>query len=317
MVRPRARLGGALLLVSLLTQAMPSLADKSAPTSPATPPATEPSAALPPKLDLEGPEAEAKDRARLLFQQGVAAYRSGNYYEAVEIFLDTQRIYPDTQLLFNVARAYENLGNAAAALRYYRDYMRQADRPSDGDEVRERVKRLEQQLAQRGVQQVTVLSQPESATVLLDGKPVGITPWTGETYAGKHRLALTLDGHGAQEQVIDVDAYAAHDVSVVLLPLPKPKMPAPPPLVLIKQKPPGVSVETIIALGTGLVLLGSAVAAQAASDQAGMSRATAFLAGSGLGVSGTGAVMLYFDLAPRPNAVTSPLRGKDSAAMTP
>src|SRR6185369_3387744 len=113
----------------------PSLADKSvAPARPASDPSPSPS--LAPKLELDGPEAEAKDRARLLFQQGVTAYRAGKYYEAVEIFLDTQRIYPDTQLCFNVARAYENLGNSSAALRYYRDYLRRADRPSDGEEVR-------------------------------------------------------------------------------------------------------------------------------------------------------------------------------------
>ena len=317
MARPRARIGGALLLTSLLAQATPSLADK---PSAAAPPSTDASAVSSnpgPKLDLEGPEAEAKDRARILFQQGVAAYRAGKYYEAVAIFLDTQRIYPDTQLCFNIARAYENLGNGAAALRYYRDYLRQADRPSDGDDVRERVRRLEQQLAQRGVQQLTVLSRPESATVLLDGKPVGITPWTGETYPGKHRLALTLDGHAQQEQVIDVEAYAAHDVSLALMPLPKPPAEVPAPLVLIKQKQPGVSIETIITLGTGLVLLGGAIAAEAATSQPGMSRTTAFLAGGGLGVSGVGGVMLYFDLSPRANAVTSPIRGKDSAAVRP
>jgi tetratricopeptide (TPR) repeat protein len=307
-----------MLLAGLLTQATPSLADKTA--APAAPnvDAGTASSNLAPKLELEGPEAEAKDRARVLFQQGVAAYRAGKFYEAVEIFLETQRIYPDTQLCFNVARAYENLGNASAALRYYRDYLRQADRPSDGDEVRDRVRRLEQQLAQRGVQQVSILSQPDSATVLLDGIPVGITPWTGETYPGKHRLALRLDGHGAQEQVISVDAYAAHDFSLVLLPEPKASPAAPAPVVLIKQKQPGVSIETLITLGTGLVLLGSAIAAEAASNQPGMSRTTAFLAGGGLGVSGVGGVMLYFDLSPSPpSARSAPPRREDSAAMRP
>jgi tetratricopeptide (TPR) repeat protein len=315
MARGRATIGGALLLTSLLTQATPSLADKAAPAPAAS--GVVPSQALAPKLELEGPEAEAKDRARVLFQQGVAAYRDGKFYEAVAIFLQTQRIYPDTQLCFNIARAYENLGNSSAALRYYRDYLRQADRPSDGDDVRERVRRLEQQLAQRGVQQLTVLSQPESATVLLDGKPVGITPWTGETYAGKHRLALTLDGHAGQEQVVEVDSYQARDVSFVLLALPKPAPPAP--IVLLPPpKQTGVSIETLVALGTGLVLLGSAVAAEAVSDQPGISRTTAFLAGSGLGVSGVGSVMLYFDLSPRSEAMrAAPSRAKDSAAVRP
>lgn len=313
MARSRVRIGGALLLTGLLTQATPSLADKSPPAPTSSDSSTQ---NLAPKLDLEGPEAEAKERARGLFQQGVAAYRDGKFYEAVAIFLQTQRIYPDTQLCFNIARAYENLGNGSAALRYYRDYLRQADRPSDGEEVRARVRRLEQQLAQRGVQQLTVLSQPESATVLLDGKPVGIAPWTGETYPGKHRLALTLDGHGAQEQVVEVDAIEARDVTLVLVPMPK-LLPAPTPVVVFKQKQPGVSIETLITLGTGLVLLGSAIAAEAASDQPGMSRTTAFLAGGGLGVSGVGGVMLFFDLSPRAGASSAPPRGKDSAAVRP
>ena len=71
-------------------------------------------------------------------------------------------------------------------------------------------------------------------------------------------------------------------------------------------------------LGTGLVLLGSAIVAEAASDQPGMSRTTAFLAGGGLGVSGVGGVMLYFDLSPRPISTHAPpSRAKDSAAVHP
>jgi len=315
MNRGRASLGGALLLTCLLTQATPSRADKPA----AAPPAVDAASATPnmaPKVELDGPEAEAKDRARELFLQGVAAYRAGKFYEAVEIFLQTQRIYPDNELCFNIARAYENLGNGSAALRYYRDYLRQADRPSDGEEVRDRVRKLQQQVAQRGAQQITVLSQPEAATVLLDGKPVGITPWTGETYPGKHRLAASLEGHASQERVVEVDAYEARDVSLVLVPLPKPA-PTPAPLVLVEPKRPGVSIETLVTIGTGLVLLGTAIVAEAASDQRGMSRTTAFFAGAGLGVSGVGGAMLYFDLAPRGGPRVAPPRGKDSAQVRP
>jgi tetratricopeptide (TPR) repeat protein len=296
-----------LLLFGLLAQASPSPA-----ADPASPQVLPPAA--PPKLDLEGPEAEAKDRARVLFQQGVAAYREGKFYDAVAIFLQTQRVYPDTQLCFNVARAYENLGNGSAALRYYRDYLRQADRPSDGDEVRERVRKLEQQLAQRGVQQLTVLSAPESATVLLDGKPVGIAPWTGETYPGKHRLVVTLDGYASQEQVIEVDAYAARDVSVALVPAPKPEPKQTTLVVVNKPKPTGVSLPTIVTLSAGLVLLGTAIAAEAGSKEAGISRPAAFFAGGGLSVATVGGVMLYFDLVPRGSATTS---GKDSARLRP
>lgn len=306
---------GKALLVCLLTQATSSFADKLAPAAGGTDTGTAAPPILPPKLELEGPEADAKERARVLFQEGVAAYRDGKFYDAVAIFLQTQRVYPDTQLCFNIARAYENLGNGSAALRYYRDYLRQADRPSDGAEVRERVRRLEQQLAQRGVQQLTVISQPEAATVLLDGKPVGIAPWTGETYPGKHRLALTLRDYAVQERVVEVEAHAASDISLVLSPLPGPVSPEPAPLP-VKAKQPGARLETLLTLGIGAALLGTALAAEAASSQPGISRPASFFAGGGLGVASVGTVMLYFDLTPR-TSVPGALPRKDAAHLLP
>jgi hypothetical protein len=313
MARPRAVIACTVALAGLLAQASPGRADPQPPAAPSD--AAKATANLAPKLDLEGPEAEAKDRARQLFQQGVAAYRSGRYYEAVDIFLETQRIYPDTQLCFNVARTYENLGNGSAALRYYRDYLRQADRPSDGNEVRARVRKLEQQLAERGLQQLTVLSQPEAATVVLDGKPVGVTPWTGETYPGKHRLSVALSSYTAQEQVVELHPHTSRDVSVVLLPEPEPKPFTPAPVAAPPQRPPGISLETLLTVGTGLALLSSAVVSEAATKEPGMSSPTAFLAGSGLGLTGVGSVMLYFDLSPRATrGVVTPPRAKDSAS---
>ncbi len=314
MYQARALRGSSPLWLAIVLAAAPSRADQAAPSVTT---AAAPSPALAPKLDLEGPEAEAKDRARLLFQDGVAAYRAGRFYEAVELFLETQRIYPDTQLFFNVARAYENLGNEGAALRYNREYQRRADRPAAGQEVRERVRKLEQRLAARGVQQLTVSSQPEGATLLLDGRPVGITPWTGEIYPGKHRLTLQLERHQDLAQVVELTAHVARDVSVVLTPTPSP-LPRPPIVHLPAPNRPGVSIETLVTLGTGLTLLGVAVAAEAASQESGLSRTAAFFAGSGLGVASVGGVMLYFDLAPRAQSRRPlPLREQDSAKATP
>ena len=316
MARPRVRICCTFLLAGLLAATAPGLAEPPAGApADAAKPTPNVNTNLAPKLDLEGPEAEAKDRARSLFQQGVAAYRAGRYYEAVDIFLETQRIYPDTQLCFNVARAYENLGNTSAALRYYRDYLRQADRPSDGEEVKARVRKLEQRLSERGVQQLTVLSQPEAATVLLDGKPVGVTPWTGETYPGKHRLALELDQHASQAQVIELLAHTSHDISLVLVPEPVKQASVPVPALPSKPKQPGISLETLLTVGTGLALLGGALISEVVTEEPGMSNATAFLAGGGLGVAAVGSVMLYFDLTPGGKRPLQPPRPQDSAAV--
>lgn len=303
------------LLVGWLSWSEPSLADKASPAAP--PSAAAAPSAAPPKLELEGPEAEAKDRARVLFGQGVTAYREGRYYDAVEIFLATQRIYPDTQLSFNVARAYENLGNVSAALRYYRDYLRQADRPSDGADVKERVRRLERQLAERSLQQLTVLSQPEGATVLLDGKPIGITPFTVDTYPGKHRVALALSDYAKQEQIIELEPHAARDAPFLLVPLPKPAPPPAPSAQPKNQQQSAVHLSTLLTLGTGALLLGGSLVAQAASSDSGISKPAAFLAGGGLGVTTLGGLMLYFDLSPRSKVEFGTLRGKDSALSLP
>jgi hypothetical protein len=72
-------------------------------------------------------------------------------------------------------------------------------------------------LAKRGVQQLTVMSSPTSATVVLNGKPVGVTPWTGELPPGNHRLELSLRGFAdaARDVVLSLDR--AEDVRVVLV----------------------------------------------------------------------------------------------------
>ena len=47
------------------------------------------------KSEPEGPEAEGKVRAQAVFGQAVAAYKEGRYFDAIELFLETNRIYPD------------------------------------------------------------------------------------------------------------------------------------------------------------------------------------------------------------------------------
>ena len=71
-------------------------------------------------------------------------------------------------------------------------------------------------------------------------------------------------------------------------------------------------------LALALLLLGGALISEAASNQPGMARTTAFFAGSGLGVTSVGCVMLYFDLSPPAvSASSAPSREKDSALVRP
>jgi len=60
---------------------------------------------------LDEAEAVAKARAQPLFEKGVSAYRESRFYDAVDIFLETNRRYPDPKLSFNVGKAFEGFGN--------------------------------------------------------------------------------------------------------------------------------------------------------------------------------------------------------------
>jgi len=252
------------------------------------------------KPDLGEPEAVAKARAQSLFEKGVTAYREGRFYDAVDIFLETNRLYPDPKLSFNVGKAFDGLGNQSGALRYYREYLRRLPDAPDAHEVENHVHQLEQALSQKGLQQLTVLSAPDGATVKLDGQAVGVTPWTGESFAGKHRIVLEAAGYERNESVIEVDPHRARDFNIQLSnALEKPEAtsqahiaPAP-----VEAK---ISTFTLATLATGIGLLGTALIAQVAngSNSTGISRTAAFFAGGGTGVTVVGGLMLYFDLSP-------------------
>jgi len=259
-----------------------------------------PSAQAETKPDLGEPEAVAKARARLLFEKGVTAYREGRFYDAVDIFLETNRLYPDPKLSFNVGKAFEGLGNQPGALRYYREYLRRLPDAPDAQDVESHVHQLEQALSQKGLQQLTVLSTPDGATVKLDGQAVGVTPWTGESFAGKHRIVLEAAGYQRNESVIEIDPHRARDFNIELNKEPTPRDPNADAKTAPVQIEPKISTFTLVTLATGVSLLGGALIAQVANsnNSTGISRTAAFFAGGGAGVTVVGGLMLYFDLSP-------------------
>jgi hypothetical protein len=153
-------------------------------------------------------------------------------------------------------------------LRFYREYLRQSPTASDKARVVERIADLEQKMAARGVQQVSVLSNVVGATVVLDGKPVGVTPWTGEISPGKHEIKLRRDGYKEAKGDFDLSAQHAMDFQLDMevgsnevAPAGDSKKSADP------TKPErdkgtakkGVSPWTFVAFGVGVAALGGAV----------------------------------------------------------
>lgn len=160
---------------------------------------------------------DARQReAQSRYERGVRAYSAGKYREAVDRFLEADAVLPSAPLSYNIALAYENLSDAPGALRFYRDYLRRAPGSEKAEQVQRRVAELELHLAGRGVQQVTVRSDPPGATVFIEDRPLGVTPWTGELAPGPYRLTLVLADHAPAERRIRLMPTRSLDVNLVL-----------------------------------------------------------------------------------------------------
>src|SRR4051812_9497062 len=86
---------------------------------------------------------------------GVDAFARGDYRQAIQHFsVAAERLPEIAAFSFNIARAYEALGETSLALAFHRDYARRTN-ASDA-QVRARIRALAKQLASRGLQQLTV-----------------------------------------------------------------------------------------------------------------------------------------------------------------
>lgn len=170
-----------------------------------------------PEPSASAPREPALAEARARYQEGAQAYAEARYKDAIDLFLDADRIRPSAALSFNIARAFEKLRDASGALRWYRDYLRRAGSPADQEQLQLRIGALQELLRQKGIQQVTILSEPSGATVVVDGRPTGVTPWTGDLAPGTHQLELRLRGYADAESDFELPAARAVDVRVALV----------------------------------------------------------------------------------------------------
>lgn len=227
-------------------------------------------AAEPSEAELQQRREDAAQR----YEQGVEAYQEGRHKDAIDLFLEADALAPSSALSFNIARAYEKIKDSSNALRWYRDYLRREPGAEDKAAVSRLIDDYEKVLEAKGLQQLTVLSEPETATVRVDGRPVGVTPWTGDVPPGNHTISVSLRGYADAERQITLASDAAQDVPFRLqpateatpVPAPAPAPPAaadasPSPAVpndTSSDEPQGVGVVTYIVLGAGVATLGAA-----------------------------------------------------------
>jgi tetratricopeptide (TPR) repeat protein len=182
------------------------------------------------KIAATETDEDRRARAKRLYEQAAQAYAAKRNFEAIELFRQSAALEPSPMLHYNMALAYEEAGDVRNALRYFREYLLLAPDAEDAPEVRATVTRLERRLADFGVQQLRVTSEPSGATLLVDGSPAGVTPYTGEFTPGAHTLVVQsrkhMDAQARVELPVDRSLQIALKLQKRAEPPPTPAQPA-------------------------------------------------------------------------------------------
>jgi len=133
---------------------------------------------------------ETADEADLQFQLGNERYDAGDTKAALEHFLASNRLAPNKNVLFNIARCYEQLKLLPDAYRYYSASLEAETSEAGRRRTEDSLERLKPRVAL-----LTIESDPPGATIYLDRKDLGSRGATPRTLAlpeGAHRVLVEL-----------------------------------------------------------------------------------------------------------------------------
>ncbi|MFH0899345.1 MAG: tetratricopeptide repeat protein [Pseudomonadota bacterium] len=110
-------------------------------------------------------EEDTLHAARVHFQAGEQYYVRGRYEEAIREFKEAHRLSSKPALLYNIAEAYERLGDLEQARDFLEQYLASGSAAADEAEaIREKIKVLEERIARmRAADQPQETAQPQQS----------------------------------------------------------------------------------------------------------------------------------------------------------
>ncbi|MCC7540066.1 MAG: PEGA domain-containing protein [Deltaproteobacteria bacterium] len=131
--------------------------------------------------------------AQLHFDLGVDAYRRGAFQEALEHLLLSNRLVPNKNVVFNIARCFEQLQRYGEAFRYYTDFLDVETDATERDGAQRAIERIRPNLALLRIE-----TNPAGATIFIDRRDLGqrgASPRTLALEAGRYRVIADLEGY--------------------------------------------------------------------------------------------------------------------------
>ena len=166
-------------------------------------------------LGLPAHASDVADEADLHFQIGAKHYQGGDFSGALEHFLVSNRLVPNKNVLFNIARCYEQLGQFPNAWRFYATSLDTETDPKQKSAIRDSLGRIAPNVAL-----IQVESDPPDATIYVDRKdlgPRGSAPRELGLAPGKYTIIVERPGYEpAQSKVLNVTAGSKTSVSLKL-----------------------------------------------------------------------------------------------------
>lgn len=132
------------------------------------------------------------DEAELRFRRGAELYSKGRIEEALGEFFASNRLSPNRNVVFNIARCWEKIGRSHEAYRYYNDLRAEPWSDDDRKSLDEALARLRPHVAL-----VHVETDPPGADVFVEREDLGsqgLTPRTLALPAGKTTIIARLEG---------------------------------------------------------------------------------------------------------------------------
>ncbi|HEU5057943.1 MAG TPA: PEGA domain-containing protein [Kofleriaceae bacterium] len=158
----------------------------------------------------------AKREADRHFKNGVKLFDESKYSEALAEFEQAYALASHPLVLYNLASTHRALSQYAQAVDFYNRFLAEGKGVVKPAQLARGQRELDDVL--RLIARVDVTTEPEGATVSVDGRVVGPTP-LGQPLIlgpGDHVVGATLDGHQPAERAFRV---AAGDTLAVALTL--------------------------------------------------------------------------------------------------
>jgi outer membrane receptor protein involved in Fe transport len=158
---------------------------------------------------------DVADEADTQFNLGAIQYQQGNFEQALSHFLASNRLARNKNVLFNIARCYEQLRRFPEAHRYYTRALEVENNTSAAASIKQALARIADRVAL-----LSITTEPPGARIFLDRKDLGergAAPQVMALPPRSYRVIAELDGYqDASSEAVKLEIGKQRSVSLKL-----------------------------------------------------------------------------------------------------